>query len=107
MFHSRKLLSKFTQKTLKTAFFSDEEIFKVKKLHSSIYNSKSNTKVNAKYYCNVLLKNMISEINRPAKHNHYLFMQVGARAHTGKLTLEMSKDKKQDFQITDPSLATE
>ena len=34
MFHSRKLLSNFTQETLQTALFSEEEIFKVKKLHS-------------------------------------------------------------------------
>ena len=30
-------------------------------------------KGNAKYYCNALLKNMISEMNSLAKHN--LFMQ--------------------------------
>ena len=35
----------------------------------------SNTKVNAKYYCNVLSKNMISEMNRLVKQNEYLFMQ--------------------------------
>ena len=56
---------------------------------------------------NVLLKNMISEMNRLAKHNEYLFMQDRARAHTAKLTLEMLKDKKQKPQITGaPSLAT-
>ena len=33
-------------------------------------------------------------MNRFAKHNEYLFMQDRARAHTGKLTLEMLKDKK-------------
>ena len=47
-----------------------------------------------KYYCNVLLKKMIPEINRLAKHNEYLFIQDGARAHTVKLTLEILKDKK-------------
>ena len=36
MILSRKLLSKYTQKTL-TAFFSDEKIFKMKKLYNS-YN---------------------------------------------------------------------
>ena len=38
---------------------------------------------------------MISEMNRLAKDNEYLFMQEGARAHTAKLILEMLKDKKQ------------
>ena len=33
----------------------------------------SNTKVNAKYYCNVLPKNMISGMNRLVKQNEYLF----------------------------------
>ena len=111
MFHSRKLLSNFTQKTLQTAFFSDEKIFNVKKLYNShndvVYVSKSirkvelpeerlfceieafpkqimvsvemskvgktsifflesNTKVEMKYYCNVLLKNIIREMNRLA-----------------------------------------
>ena len=50
---------------------------------------------------------MVPEMNRLAKHNEYLFMQDGARAHTAKLTLEMLKDKKQEPQITGaPSLAT-
>ena len=35
MHHLRKLLSSFTQKTLQTAFFSDEKIFKVEKLYKS------------------------------------------------------------------------
>ena len=35
----------------------------------------SNTNVNAKYYCNVLSKNMISEMNSLVKQNEYLFMQ--------------------------------
>ena len=56
---------------------------------------KPNTKVNAKYYCNALLKKIIPEISMPAKHNEYLFMQDGAGAHTAKLILEMLKDKKQ------------
>ena len=34
MFHSRKLLSNFTQKTLQTALFSEEKTFKVKKIHN-------------------------------------------------------------------------
>ena len=68
----------------------------------------SNTKVNAKYYCNVLSKNMISEMNRLVKQNEYLFMQCWARAHIAKLTLDMLKDKKQEPLITGaPSLATE
>ena len=53
-----------------------------------------NAKVNVKYYCNVLLKKMIPEMNNQAKHTEYLFMQDGARAHTAKLTLEMLKEKK-------------
>ena len=32
-----------------------------------------NTKVNTKYYCNLLLKKMIPEINRQGKHK-YLFI---------------------------------
>ena len=32
MIRSRKVVSKYTQKTLQTAFFSDEKIFKVKQL---------------------------------------------------------------------------
>ena len=35
MICSRKLLSKYTQKTLQTSFFSDEDIFKVKQLYNS------------------------------------------------------------------------
>ena len=35
MIHSRKLLSKYTQKTLQTAFFGDENIFKVKQPYNS------------------------------------------------------------------------
>ena len=54
----------------------------------------SNTKVNAKYYCNVLSENMISEMSRMVKQNEYLFIQCWARAHTAKLTLDMLKDKK-------------
>ena len=68
----------------------------------------SNTNVNAKYYCNVLSKNMISEMNRLVKQNEYLFMQYWARAHIAKLTLDKLKDKKQEPLITGaPSLATE
>ena len=37
MLHLRKLLSNLTQKILQPAFFSDEKIFKVKKLYNS-YN---------------------------------------------------------------------
>ena len=33
--NSRKLLSNFIQKTLQTAFFSEKNIFKVKKLYNS------------------------------------------------------------------------
>ena len=59
------------------------------------YVVESNTKVNANYYCNILLKKVILEMNRLAKHNDYLFMQGRARTHTGKLTFEMLKYKKQ------------
>ena len=34
-------------------------------------------------------------MGRLAKHNEYLFLKDGARAHTAKLTLEILKDKKQ------------
>ena len=47
------------------------------------------------YYCNVLFKRMIPEMNRLAKHNEYSFKQDRSRAHTAKLTLVMLKDKKQ------------
>ena len=70
---------------------------------TSIFFVKSNTKMNAKYYCNVLL---IFEMNRQVKQNEYLLMQGWARAHKAKLTLDMLKDKKQEPQITGaPSLA--
>ena len=36
--HSRKLLSRYTQKTLHTAFFSDKEIHKMKQLSNSPNN---------------------------------------------------------------------
>ena len=35
MIRSRKLLSKYTQKPLQAALFSDEHIFKVKQLYNS------------------------------------------------------------------------
>ena len=38
MNRSRKLLSKYTQRTLQTAFFSDEKILKFKQLHNSYNN---------------------------------------------------------------------
>ena len=82
-------------------------VFLVISNKTSIFFVELNTKINAKYYCNILLKNIISEIDTMAKHNEYLFMQDLARAHTAKLTLEMLKDKKQEAQITGaPSLAT-
>ena len=126
---SRKLLSKYSQKTLH--IFSDEKIFKVKQLYNwhndmvyvpkkmrkvevpeerlfckieafpkqimvSVYwfwnlikLNEPIAKVKVKYCCNVLLKKVISEINRQGNHNGYLFMEDGARAHTVKLTLEM------------------
>ena len=52
------------------------------------------TKVNAVYYCDVLLKNMIPKMNRLAKRTEYLFMQDGARAHTAKLSLNMLAHQK-------------
>ena len=138
MIRSVKFISKYTQKTLQTTFFSDEKICTVKQFYNSHKNvvfapkkmsklevpeerlfceiealpkqimvsvaiSKAgktlivepNTKVNAKYYCNVLPKKMIPEMNRLAKNNKYSFMQDGARAHTTMLTPEMLKNKKQ------------
>ena len=41
----------------------------------------SNTKVNPKYYCKVLSKNMTSEMNRLVKQNEYLFM-LSYRSHS-------------------------
>ena len=70
-------------------------VFVVISNKASIFFVELNTKINAKYYCNILLKNMISETDTMAKHNEYLLMQDLARAHTAKLTLEMLKDKKQ------------
>ena len=40
------------------------------------------SKVNVKYYCNVLLKKMIADMNKLANHNEDLFMQDGATSHT-------------------------
>ena len=116
MIRSKKLLSKYTQKTFQTAFFNDKKIFKLKQLYNShndvlhvlkkmgkvelpkerlfyeneaffkqimvsvvvwkafktsIFFVQPNKKVNAKYYCNVLLKKIIPEMNRLAKHNEY------------------------------------
>ena len=44
MFHSRKLLSNFTQKTLQTALFSEEKTFKVKKLRNLHNTAESNAR---------------------------------------------------------------
>ena len=139
LIRSRKLLSKYTQKTLQTAFLVHENIIKVKQLYNlcslcseenrasrsaggkiSLRNwsfsqanngfcgnieswwnfdffffVEPNTKVNAKNYCNELLKKMTPEMNRLAKHIENLFIQDGAWAHAAKLTLEMLKNKKQ------------
>lgn len=59
MFHLRKLPAKFAWKTLQNVLFSDEKIFKLKKLYNSHNVVESNAKVNTKYYCNVLLKDII------------------------------------------------
>ena len=64
-----------------------------------------NTKVNAKYQFNLILKKIIPETNRLAKQNEYLFMKDRARAHTIKPTLKMLKHKKQLPIIGAPSLA--
>ena len=66
----------------------------IKSWWNSMFFIELNTKVNVKYYYNVLVKKMILEMNRLAKHNEYLFMQDGARAHIAKFTLEILKDKK-------------
>ena len=52
------------------------------------------TKVNAKYYCDVLLKDMIPQMNRLAKRTEYLFMQDGTRSHTAKISLDMLAKQK-------------
>ena len=57
-------------------------------------DAESNRKVNAKYYCNVVFKKRIPEMNILAKHK-YLFMRNGVTAYTAKLSLEMLKQKKQ------------
>ena len=62
---------------------------------TSIFFVQPNAEVNAKYYCNVLLKEIIPEMNKLTRYNDYLLMQGGDRGHTAKLTLEMLKDKKQ------------
>ena len=64
-----------------------------------------NTKVNVKYYCNVLLKKIITEMNWLVKHNEYLFKQDGATAHTAKPTL-VERQNRTPFTGA-PSLATE
>ena len=130
MLHSKKLLSNLTQKTSNLHSLVTKRYLKWKKLYNShnyvVYVLKkmrclrkdyfaklkpfveSNTKVNAVYYCNVLLKNTISEMNRLVKQNEYLFMQGWARVPTAKLTLDMLKHKKQEPQITGASsVATE
>ena len=53
------------------------------------------TKVNAKYYFNILLKKLIIEINRAAKCNKYFFMLDGDSDHTAKFIRKVLKDKKQ------------
>ena len=53
------------------------------------------------YYCNVLLKKMIPEMNRLVKRNEYLFMHDDATVHTVKLTLGKLKYKKQ-LQLIEP-----
>ena len=61
---------------------------------SPIFFVEPGTKVNAQYYCDVLLKEMIPAMNRLAKRKEYLFMQDGARAHTAKITLGMLANQK-------------
>ena len=46
---------------------------------------------------------MIPEMNKLAKHTMYLFMQDGATADTAKLTLEILKDKEQQFYHWPPN----
>ena len=61
---------------------------------TSIFFVDPGTKVNAPYYCDVLLKQMIPEMNKFAKRREYLFMQDGARAHTAKLSIDMLSSQK-------------
>ena len=51
-------------------------------------------KVNAKYYCDVLLKKLIPKMDRLAGRKEYLFMQDGARSHTAKLSVSMLENQK-------------
>ena len=137
--NSKKLIKMYTANVLKTAFFSDEKIFKVRQVYNvqndrvyapkhqkkadvaaerilaeqtgfpesimvsvaiskagktSIFCVEPGTKVNAKYYCDVLLKDMIPQMNRLAKRTEYLFMQDGARSHTAKISLDMLAKQK-------------
>ena len=50
--------------------------------------------VDAKYYCEKIMKEMMPQMNRLAKGKNYLFMQDGARAHTARLTLDMFRGQK-------------
>ena len=70
-------------------------MWRYRKLVKLLFFVEPNTKVNAKYYCNVLSKKMISKMKTQVKHIGYSFTQDGARAHIAKLTLEMLKEKKQ------------
>lgn len=58
--------------------------------------------VNAQYYCDKILKEMIPQMNRLARGKEYQFMQDGARAHTANLSLDMLRDKKK-LQLLEPN----
>ena len=52
------------------------------------------TNVNADYYCNVLLTDLIPQMDRLANRKPYLFMQDGARAHTAGMSVDMLRHQK-------------
>ena len=60
---------------------------------TSVFFVEPGVKVNARYYCDVLLKKMIPEMNKLTKRQDYVFMQDGARSHTAKLSIDMLKDQ--------------
>ena len=68
---------------------------------TSVFFVEPGTKVNAQYYCNVLLKDLIPQMNRLAKRQEYLFMQDGARSHTARLTVTML-DKQKQLKLLKP-----
>ena len=55
---------------------------------TSIFFIEPGVKVNAEYYRNTLLKDMLPEMSALANNGYYLFQQDGATSHTAKATVE-------------------